>query len=72
MKVKRKNLSRGRVRYAIILDGDEAAIVEAGSSLEGLTPENWIGSSLTIRLQAAALALDALDLYASGSKKDLN
>ena len=40
MKVKRKNLSGGRVRYAIILDGDEAAIVEAGSSLEGLTPEN--------------------------------
>lgn len=61
MKAARKNLSEGRVRYSVILDAEEAALVEAGSSLESVSPESWIASSLTIRMIALAAALDAIE-----------
>ena len=61
MKADRKNLSGGRVKYSVILDAEESAVVEAGSSLESVTPEDWIASSISIRLMALAAALDALE-----------
>ena len=61
VRVTRTALKGGGATYHLTLTAESEAVVQGGCAIEGMTANNWIASSLTIRLLCAAQALIQLD-----------
>ena len=61
VRVTRTATKGGGATYHLTFTPESESVIQGGCAIEGMTADNWIASSLTIRLLCAAVALDDLD-----------
>ena len=70
VRVTRTALDNGGAAYRVELSPESEAVVSGGSALEGMTPNIWIASAITLRLLCLSQALVNMD--AARGKETVN